>query len=124
MRALVLSSLLSPVLGFLPAWMPGVVLTSAPELQTYTLGQTETLLDVRLSIGLSTDQLFVTDGFRFQLCNEPMTAAEDSVIKLPGANGPRPHLSSGTHKIQVLKDPSFIDMEGEQHVEFRDGVGR
>eukprot|EP00579_Thalassiosira_antarctica_P004798 CAMPEP_0201884282 /NCGR_PEP_ID=MMETSP0902-20130614/16864_1 /ASSEMBLY_ACC=CAM_ASM_000551 /TAXON_ID=420261 /ORGANISM="Thalassiosira antarctica, Strain CCMP982" /LENGTH=282 /DNA_ID=CAMNT_0048413217 /DNA_START=1 /DNA_END=849 /DNA_ORIENTATION=+ len=111
---------LKAALGFLPSWMPGV-LSSAPELTRYTRGQTDTLLDVRLSIGLTAEQLFIIDDFQFQLCHDPMEKG-DSDIPLPGAHGPRPHLSSGAHSIQAVKDGSFINMEGMQSVEFRDGV--
>jgi len=107
--------------SFLPSWMPGVLLNSTPELNRYTQGQTETLLDARLTIGLSTDNVFVIDGFQFQLGNQPV-AKEDSIVPLPGAHGPRPHLSSGTHEIEVLKDGSFINMEGMQSVELRDAA--
>ncbi|KAL7536935.1 hypothetical protein ACHAXR_011496 [Thalassiosira sp. AJA248-18] len=121
---LLVSLILQPkaALGFLPPWMPGVQLTSAPELTRYTRGQTDTVLEhVRLSIGLTADQQFVIDGFQFQLCNEPI-AKDDSAVPLPGANGPRPHLSSGAHQMRFIKDGSFINMEGLQTVPFRDGV--
>lgn len=109
------------VLGFLPSWMPGVVLSSAPELETYARGQTDTLLDVRLSIGLTANHLFVIDGFQFQLCDEPLASGEH-VVLLPGAHGPRPHLSSGAHEVRTLEDGSYVNMEGAQNVEFRDGA--
>lgn len=109
------------VLGFLPSWMPGVVLSSAPELTRYTQGQVNTILDGRLSIGLTADNQFMIDGFQFELCNEPI-AKEDSFVPLPGAHGPRPHLSSGAHRMIAKKDGSFINMEGIQTVECRNGV--
>eukprot|EP00581_Thalassiosira_minuscula_P009424 CAMPEP_0183707702 /NCGR_PEP_ID=MMETSP0737-20130205/4209_1 /TAXON_ID=385413 /ORGANISM="Thalassiosira miniscula, Strain CCMP1093" /LENGTH=283 /DNA_ID=CAMNT_0025935429 /DNA_START=57 /DNA_END=908 /DNA_ORIENTATION=- len=113
---------LKAAFGFLPSWMPGVALTSAPpELARYTRGQSDTLLDVRLSIGLTTDKQFVIDGFQFQLCNETLST-DDSPISLPGAHGPRPRLSSGAHSVTAIKDGSFINMEGLQTVEFRDGA--
>mmetsp|Transcript_24349 Transcript_24349/g.38401 ORF Transcript_24349/g.38401 Transcript_24349/m.38401 type:complete len:287 (-) Transcript_24349:276-1136(-) len=109
------------VLGFLPSWMPGADLSSAPELTRYARGQSDIFLDVRLTIGLNADQLFVIDGFKFKLCNEPLEK-EDSDISLPGTNGPRPHLSSGARSVHALKDGSFINMKGLQNVEFHDGV--
>lgn len=111
-------------LGFLPAWMPGATLSSAPELTRYTGGQTDTILDARLSVGLTADKLLAIDGFQFQLCNVPMVAKEDDAtsIPLPGADGPRPHLSSGIHHMNVIEDGSFINMEGVQNVQFRNGV--
>ena len=111
------------VLGFLPSWNPGAVVGSDPKLTRYTLGQTDTLLDVRLCIGLTTDQQFVIDGFQFQLhSDEPAMAKEDSAIQLPGAHGPRPHLSGGIRRVDAVKDGSFINMDGVQRVELRDGV--
>eukprot|EP00970_Alexandrium_tamarense_P008415 scaffold1593_cov193-Alexandrium_tamarense.AAC.116 len=105
--------------AFLPSWLPGT--ENAPsELRRYTNGQVKTILDVRLSIGLTNDALFLIDGFQFQLCN---TQAEGSShISLPGVNGPRPHLSSGAHHINHGKDGSFIDMNGLQNVQLNDGV--
>jgi hypothetical protein len=108
-------------LGFLPSWMPGVVLSSDPKLKRYTVGQADTLLDVRLCIGLTTDQQFVIDDFQFQL-HKDLLAKEDSPIQLPGAHGPRPHLSSGIRRVNAVKDGSFINMDGVQPVELRDGV--
>lgn len=78
---LLLSLYFHGALGFLPSWMP--VLTPAPELTRYTQGQIDTLLDVRLNIGLTAEQQFVIDGFEFKLCNAPL-AKEESVVPLPG----------------------------------------
>lgn len=110
-------------LGFLPAWMPGVTLSSAPELTRYTGGQIDTQLDVRFSVGLTSDKMFVIDGFQFQLCNVPTAdKKDDATIPLPGAHGPRPHLSSGAHNVNVLEDGSFINMDGLQNVQFSNGA--
>lgn len=106
--------------GFLPSWMPGAVLTSAPELKRYINQQeTNTTLDVRLTIGLTKSDQFVIDGLQFKLCS---SKPHDSTVPLPGANGPRPWLSNGVHEIEVLKDGTFINMEGLQNVELRYGV--
>ncbi|KAL7533487.1 hypothetical protein ACHAWF_011285 [Thalassiosira exigua] len=113
---------LKPVLCFLSPLMPGAVLTSAPELQGYAQGQTDTMLDVRLSIGVAADQLFAIDGFQFRLRNDPSLATGEPPVPLPGAHGPRPHLSSGAYEISAMKDGSFVNMEGTQNVRFRDGV--
>lgn len=37
-------------------------------------------------------------------------------MALPGADGPRPHLSSGPHRISTITEGSFISMEGAQSV--------
>ena len=86
--------------GFLPAWMPGA-LTSAPELERHIKQEANTPLDVRLSIGLKSDQVFVIDGLQFNLCSSK--PPHDSTVPLPGANGPRPWLSNGVHEIETLK---------------------
>jgi len=41
--------------------------------------------------------------------------------KLPGINGPRPNLSSGTSPLKVLKEPSFVNLQGTQKVMFENG---
>ena len=103
--------------AFLPPWMPGAVLSSAPEL----LRQAQTDFDIRLSIGLSDDAVFVIDGIQLQLCSKTINKDETD-IPLPGAHGPRPHLSNGVHQIDVLKDGAYINMEGLQTVALHDGV--
>ncbi|KAL9180472.1 hypothetical protein ACHAXT_008442 [Thalassiosira profunda] len=108
------------VLGFLPSWVPGAAVSS-PDLQTYSQAQTDTLLDIRLSVGVTSDSVFVIDGFQFQLGNAPL-AKEECVVPLPGAHGPSPRLSSGAHQLQITHDGSFINMDGTQSVAFREGA--
>lgn len=107
------------VTSFLPSWIPGAVSTGAPpELKKFT-SQIDTVVNARFNIGLLSDQLFVIDHFQFQLCNDHDDAAR---ISLPGADGPRPNLSSGPHRIEVMNDGSFINMDGLQTVQLKHGV--
>lgn len=79
------------------------------------------VLDIRLTVGgRDSDQLFVADGFQFELGEE---GSDDVVaVPLPGANGPNPHLSRGAHAVETTKDGTFISLEGMQTVELRDGA--
>ena len=81
--------------------------SSAPELQRYT--QTGNPLDVRLNIGMH-DKVFIINGMQIEFSTTLITRDESS-IPLPGADGPRPHLSNGVHRVNVLKDGTFINME-------------
>ena len=106
---IILSVQLEAMNAFLPPWMPGAVLSSAPEL----LRRAQTDFDIRLSIGLSDDAVFMIDGIQLQLCSKTINKDETD-IPLPGAHGPCPHLSNGVHQFDVLKDGAFINMEGLQ----------
>ncbi len=117
--------------AFLPSsWVPGVM-TCPPEIKQYVQSQTGTILDIRLNIGLQKDSpVLAIGGCQFQLSNTPISKKEtDDVdnfksqlhIPLPGANGPRPRLSSGAYNLNVLRDGSYVTMGGLQKVEFSDG---
>ena len=117
------------IFGFSSSWIPGTE-SCPPELHRYTQGQTDTLLGTRMNIGLKVDSpMFVIDGFQFQLCNTPIINDNPNEnkdghhikIPLPGADGPRPQISSGVFHLEVVKDGSFINMEGLQTVEFSNG---
>ena len=82
-------------------------LSSAPELKRYT--QTGNPLDVRLNIGID-DKMFIINGMKIQF-STTLTTRDERSIPLPGADGPRPHLSNGVHQVNVLKDGTFINME-------------
>eukprot|EP00984_Skeletonema_dohrnii_P023230 scaffold12308_cov78-Skeletonema_dohrnii-CCMP3373.AAC.1 len=120
---------ISVVASFLPSWIPGAVTSAAPpELNKFT-SQIDTVVNARLNIGLVSDQLFVIDNFQFQLCNDPLQRTTDNSnnndtarIPLPGADGPRPNLSSGPHRIDVTNNGSFINMDGLQTVQLKNGV--
>uniref|UniRef100_A0A6U3DFG1 Uncharacterized protein n=1 Tax=Entomoneis paludosa TaxID=265537 RepID=A0A6U3DFG1_9STRA len=40
---------------------------------------------------------------------------------MPIANGPNPHLSSGTKKLDIVKNGSLIDLSGMKKIPFQDG---
>ena len=127
---LVIGLLLCDVVSsFLPSWIPGAVTSAAPpELNQFT-SQIDTVVNARLNIGLISDKLFVIDNFQFQLCNDPLLRTTDDSnnndavrIPLPGVDGPRPNLSSGPHRIDVINNGSFINMDGLQNVQLKHGV--
>ncbi len=112
LTTLLFSCNLNVAQAFLPSWLPGVISTS-PDLNRYTDECTSTTFDCRFSIGL-TDAVFPINDFQFRLCKGH--GADEERVALPGADGPRPHLSSGPHRISTLKDGSFVTMDGIQSV--------
>jgi len=54
--------------------------------------------------------MFIINGMRIEFSTTLITRDESS-IPLPGADGPRPHLSNGVHRVNVLKDGTFINMQ-------------
>ena len=109
------------VTSFLPSWIPGAATVTAPPELNYFTSQIDKVVDVRLNIGLISNQLFVIDNFQFHLCNDPLDSGATR-ITLPGADGPRPILSSGPHRIDVTNNGSFINMDGLQSVPLKHGV--
>ena len=95
-------------------------MTAPPELNQFT-SQIDKVVNARLNIGLISDQLFVIDNFQFHLCNDPLDN-DATRIPLPGVDGPRPILSSGPHRIDVTNHGSFINMDGLQSVQLKNGV--
>ena len=55
------------------------------------------------------DKIFAINGMKIQFSTT--LVRDESSIPLPGADGPRPHLSNGVHQVNVLKDGTFINME-------------
>jgi hypothetical protein len=108
--------------SFLPSWIPGVVTSAAPpEIGQYA-SQIDTVVNARLNVGIASDPLFVIDHLQFQLCNELPLLSNKHRVPLPGADGPRPNLSSGPHRVDVTNNGSFINMDGLQSVQLKHGV--
>ena len=81
-------------------------------------------VNARFNIGIISPE-FSIDGFEFHLRNNPLhsnAATANRRVPLPGADGPRPHLSSGPHRIHVAHHGSFISMDGLQNVELTHGT--
>lgn len=119
--------------SFLPSWIHGADSVASPA--EVLVGQyacrIDTVVNARFNVGLVSDQLFAIDGFQFQLCNDPLlscttsnnnAAAARLFVPLPGANGPRPKLSSGPHRIDVTNNGSFINLNGIQSVQLTHGA--
>mmetsp|Transcript_10555 Transcript_10555/g.15093 ORF Transcript_10555/g.15093 Transcript_10555/m.15093 type:complete len:291 (-) Transcript_10555:133-1005(-) len=106
--------------AFLPSWLPGVVPTS-PDLNRYTAEVTSSTFDCRLNIGLpGHGAVFPINDFQFRLCKGAGT--DEERVALPGSDGPRPHLSSGPHRISTLTEGSYITMEGAKVVPLMKGA--
>ena len=110
--------------AFLPTWVPGASIHAMPELNRYTAAGLD--LDVRLTIGLTKENSFVIDGFRFQfagtLADGASAKPSAKFVPLPGANGPKPHLSSGAMPVTCEQPGNYINLQGLQRVEFTDGA--
>jgi len=106
--------------AFLPTWLPGVTPTS-PDLNRYTAEVTSTTFDCRLNIGLpGLGAVFPINDFQFRLCKGAGT--DEERVALPGTDGPRPHLSSGPHRIATVTEGSFVTMDGLQGVPLKRGA--
>mmetsp|Transcript_4795 Transcript_4795/g.7252 ORF Transcript_4795/g.7252 Transcript_4795/m.7252 type:complete len:288 (+) Transcript_4795:97-960(+) len=100
--------------AFLPSWLPGVVTTS-PDLNRYTAEVTSSTFDCRFNIGLpGHGAVFPINDLQFRLCKGAGT--DEERVALPGTDGPRPHLSSGPHRISTVTEGSYISMDGVQSV--------
>lgn len=110
--------------SYLPSWTPGVV--TSPQIGQFASQIDKVMVNARLNVGIASDRLFVIDHFQFQLCHDLSLLSKNNsykpMVPLPGADGPRPNLSSGPHRVEVINDGSFIDMDGLQTVQLRHGV--
>jgi len=98
---------------------PKEIVTPNPDLLRFTEAQTGTLLNIRMDVaeaGLEAETRMGINGMTFELSDEAVEATKQNYPKLPGVNGPNPHLSSGSRKIKVHQEGSFIGMNGETKV--------
>ena len=104
------------VQAFLPSWLPGLGVPTSPDLTRYTDFITSSTFTCRLNIGLPNQEgaVFPITNFQFRLCKGSGT--DEERVALPGADGPRPQLSSGPHRISTLTEGSYISMEGAKNV--------
>lgn len=115
--------------SFLPSsWIPsGTASTNSATTAEFGqfVNQIDTMdVNARFNIGIISPE-FSIDGFEFHLRNNPLhsnAAKANRRVPLPGADGPRPHLSSGPHRIHVAHHGSFISMDGLQNVELTRGT--
>lgn len=88
-----------------------------PGLSELVDSQKEVMLDINLDIGDdkedSSPRLSI-QGLKLKLSPESADGYEH--VKLPGANGPTPKLSSGARQLEILTEGKFIDMSGTRHV--------
>lgn len=118
------------IYGFAFSTLPRV--NQNPVLTEFLNAQEGMLLHVDLDIG--TDEknqqrphLFLTE-LEFLLLKEEDSSSSalqqddrSNQPKLPGINGPCRNLSSGTRHLKVLKEPSFVNLQGTQKVMFENG---
>mmetsp|Transcript_24880 Transcript_24880/g.56749 ORF Transcript_24880/g.56749 Transcript_24880/m.56749 type:complete len:290 (-) Transcript_24880:1614-2483(-) len=112
--------------AFLPTWVPGASIQAIPDLNRYTTVFADEPMDVRLTVGLTKENVFVIDGFQFQLAGTLADGASATPsakgVPLPGANGPKPHLSSGAMTVTCEQPGKYINLQGLQRVELTGGV--
>lgn len=108
--------------AFLPSWLPGVGVPTSPDLTKYTSEVTSTTIDCKFNIGLpGYGAVFPINDFTFRLC-KGSSGTDEERVALPGTDGPRPHLSSGAHRITTITDGSFITMDGRKAVPLTRGA--
>ena len=78
--------------------------------------QSDHRLSVSLDIGKSGDNSrLAINNLIFDL-SEHAPTSNDQHIKMPGAHGPHPSLSSGIRRLTTIKNGSFISMNGSEVV--------
>lgn len=104
------------VLAFI---FPTPTMTQNPDVMKYTDAQTGTMLNIRLDVG-EKDALsrMNVNGILVSLVKD--RAGKDR-IKMPGADGPNPSLSSGVRKLNLLQHGHTIDLSGSKAVEMHSG---
>ena len=89
---------------------PKEIVTPNPDLLRFTEAQTGTLLNIRMDVaeaGLEAETRMGINGMTFELSDEAVEATKQNYPKLPGVNGPNPHLSSGSRKIKGTFQMTF-----------------
>jgi hypothetical protein len=88
-----------------------------PVLSKFAAVKTGEQFKVRLDIGQDeTSPHMYLDGLCIEMVHD--VAKKNEVVGMPGADGPHPQTSTGTHVLNVLSHPFFIDIFGKQKVRF------
>jgi hypothetical protein len=81
--------------------------------------QTEKRLNINLEIGIKTDGArLAVKGLIMDLFTSP---TDYEHVPMPGVNGPNPKLSSGTRKLNLVKEGQFITSTGAEMVQTMKG---
>lgn len=117
MRSIIVLSLLSASSAFLfEQFAP------RPGLTKLIQEQTDQRVAVSLDIGQDdaphAPRLAIKDMV-FDLLN---ASPSNEHVKMPGASGPHPHLSSGVRRLNMIEDGSFISQVGQQFVKTLNGA--
>uniref|UniRef100_A0A7R9ZT67 Uncharacterized protein n=1 Tax=Craspedostauros australis TaxID=1486917 RepID=A0A7R9ZT67_9STRA len=123
---------------------------ATPEINKLMTSYQGKKLDIRLVVGDPKDEsspdlalqqfeveLLTADALEYQRQNENASKGSERlaskagtttkrgmkspVVALPGANGPFPRTSSGAKALKVLREPSFVGMDGLQHAHLERG---
>lgn len=93
--------------------------TAFPALKELAKTSTDTQLNIRLDIGMKTQNHLFLDGFEMELLQ---TVPPKGAVSLPGADGPHPQTSSGKKEVHVSCPPAFIGMNGRDEVNLENGA--
>eukprot|EP00545_Synedropsis_sp_CCMP1620_P003111 CAMPEP_0119008880 /NCGR_PEP_ID=MMETSP1176-20130426/4000_1 /TAXON_ID=265551 /ORGANISM="Synedropsis recta cf, Strain CCMP1620" /LENGTH=274 /DNA_ID=CAMNT_0006961291 /DNA_START=65 /DNA_END=889 /DNA_ORIENTATION=+ len=83
-----------------------------------TDSQKTTPLTIKLDVGITDDARLNIQGLMLELSSKE---ANYEHPKMPGADGPHPQLSSGVRTLNILKEGSFVDMNGQKTVKTLNG---
>ena len=79
-------------------------------------------LDITLNIESNGSHLHIS-GMSLTFENRKVdTSSHQTSVKMPGVDGPLPHLSSGIFPIEMVKPGSYIGMQGRQAVHLQNPV--
>uniref|UniRef100_A0A7S1BRI6 Uncharacterized protein n=1 Tax=Corethron hystrix TaxID=216773 RepID=A0A7S1BRI6_9STRA len=101
-----------------------------PSLKESASAQEHLQISVKFDIGIDKESQergphLYLNGLELKFCNDDIALSppegNQNYPKLPGINGPRPNLSTGGKHLEVISSPSFIDHQGIQNVDFKNG---
>lgn len=92
---------------------------ASPVLDTFAQVQAGTLLHVDLDVGKQEKSHMRINGLVLEIHQDNMLSKQHP--SLPGANGPHPKMSTGVKNLAIQQEPYYINTDGMQHVDFKDG---
>jgi len=86
-----------------------------PALSELSKAQEGTVLDIQLNVDAKQGSHLSLQGLQVEL-QANQKAMVDHPLLMPGANGPRPKLSTGVLDLSIQQPARFVDMTGSQRV--------
>jgi len=85
-----------------------------PALSELSKAQHHAVLDIQLNVDAKEGSHLSLQGLQVELLAQAVD--KDHPLLMPGANGPRPKLSTGVMELAIQQPARFVDMTGSQNV--------